>query len=662
MLQKIKQEYVVFISLALALSIVEFIFRMATVTNISYYGIVISTCYACIISAIFSLILCAIKSNKNKKILLVVFLALSAIFYSSQIVYNTIFHTYYTIYSLTHGGQVLQFWRDILLGLKTCLPFVAFIILICVLASVITLKSLNYTCKKIKKYKLKPIIVSFVIIILVFLLLISIVIFNTKDQQGAPYEMFFITNSIDGSVREFGLSMAQLLDAERLLFGFDSRQLDEQQMEAQQEQVEIVYEPSVTVDLEALIASEENSTIKEMHEYFSSVTPTLKNEMTGIFEGKNLIMICAEGYTTYAAHPIYTPTLYKLQTEGFIFDNFYNPIWGVSTSDGEYVTCQSLIPKAGVWSMKESSSNALPFTMGNQFSKLGYKTLAYHNHYAEYYGRTQSHPNMGYKYKGLGTGLRVKEQWPESDLEMIELTTSEYLTPNENGIIEPFHVYYMTVSGHLNYNFTGQMMCRKHKDDVADLEMSEPCKAYIACHMELDQALARLLSDLEAAGVLEDTVIVMSGDHYPYGLTTDNISEFLGHPVEQTFELYKSNFIIYNAGTPQVKTSKYCSSMDIIPTVSNLFGLPYDSRLLMGKDIFSDSYPLVIFKDKSWITNRCFYNATTKEIIEIRQLDVDSDTFVLSDAYIQNINNIVTNKFNYSRLILEKDYYRYIVQ
>jgi len=146
---------------------------------------------------------------------------------------------------------------------------------------------------------------------------------------------------------------------------------------------------------------------------------------------------------------------------------------------------------------------------------------------------------------------------------------------------------------------------------------------------------------------------VLSGDHYPYGLTEENISEFLGHQVDPVFELYKSSLIIYNSATEPETVDKYCSSLDIIPTVSNLFGLEYDSRLMMGRDIFSTAAPLVMFKDQSWITDKGFYNASTRTLQPIT-------TEQVPESYITNINNTVSNKFTFSKLILERDYYRYI--
>ena len=142
-----------------------------------------------------------------------------------------------------------------------------------------------------------------------------------------------------------------------------------------------------------------------------------------------------------------------MSRKAFIFNNFYNPIWGVSTSDGEFVACTVLLPKSGIWSFSKSGQNYMPFAMGNQLKNLDYITKAYHNHSYKYYNRHISHPNMGYDYKGVGNGLKIKETWPESDLEMIEVTADEYWH-------RPFHVYY-DHQRHLNYSFDGNYIAKK---------------------------------------------------------------------------------------------------------------------------------------------------------------------------------------------------------
>ena len=98
---------------------------------------------------------------------------------------------------------------------------------------------------------------------------------------------------------------------------------------------------------------------------------------------------------------------------------------------------------------------------------------------------------------------------------------------------------------------------------------------------------------------------------------------------------------------------KPASSLDILPTLSNLFGLTYDSRLLMGQDILSDAEPLVILGNRSFITDKVMFNSNTGEVINLTNQEIPSD-------YVRNINNIIKNKFNVSKSILNNDYYRYI--
>jgi len=410
-----------------------------------------------------------------------------------------------------------------------------------------------------------------------------------------------------------------------------------------EEQIDYVREIDDT-EWNLLIENETNPTIKNLHEYYINQSVTLKNDYTGVFKDKNLVLIMVEALDLAAVDPTLTPTLYKLQKESYKFTNFYNPVWGTSTLDGEYVNLQSLVPKAGAWAMKESADNYLPFTLGNQFLNMGYTSKAYHNHSVYFYERDISHPNLGYDFKGQERDYFFEETWPESDLEMVDLTTYDFLTPSSSGKIEPFHVYYLTVSGHLGYNFHGNHMAMKNQEFVQDMTLSEACKAYIATQIEFDRSVELLIERLDEAGVLEDTVIAIAGDHYPYGLLPEQISEFRGHEVEEDYELYKSTFIIWTPGIKGETVDKVCGNMDILPTLSNMFGLEYDSRLMMGKDIFSDSEGFVVFKDKNWISDK-----GTRNELE-----------VTNPEYVQIMDKKTLNMFNYSTMVLDNDYYSYL--
>ncbi len=425
----------------------------------------------------------------------------------------------------------------------------------------------------------------------------------------------------------------------------------------------VVYGDNVTdIDFDSLIANEKNDTVKEMHEYFSAVSPTKKNEYTGMFEGKNLIYLTLEGFTDKCVSPELFPTLYKMLNEGFVFENFYTSLWGGSTATGEYVSMTGMFYNSAKC-LEMSAKNYWPYTLGNVFNDLDYTVNAFHNHTYTYYGRDKSHPNFGYKkYLGVGNGLDdLTYYWPRSDREMAEKTIDYYIDK------APFHTYYMTVSGHANYTFMGNGMAKRHRDRVEHLDVSENVKAYIACQLEVEDMLTYLVEKLEAAGELENTVFVMSADHYPYALADEELAELYGLPIDNihgNFDLFRNGAVIWCADMEApVKITKPCSSLDLIPTVLNLFGVEYDSRLLMGTDVNSTTDPLVILNCDNgypvwnFINSYGSYNTQTKKFTPAPGVTVDES---MIDAYVKQMTSIVSTKRKYSYRVLENDYYRYV--
>lgn len=600
--------------------------------------------------------LCAPWGAKGRRWWTVGLTVLLTFWFCVQTVYFTVCRTFLVLYSVSGAGQVLQFWPEILAGIGA-----SWFPLLLLLLPPVGLLLLMGRPPLPEEKKIRPALLLLLSSVAVFFLSSAAVDASTQGVLSARYlyREDFIPQL---SVSRFGVMTTLRLDAGHLLFP-DSPLPDvpestptpsasaepESTPTPEPTPTPVIYQDNVMdIDFAALAEAEENDTLRSMHSYFAQVEPTKQNEYTGYFAGKNLILITAEGFSRFAVDKDLTPTLYKLSHEGFVCTNFYNPLWWVSTLDGEYVATTSLIPKPGVWSMSVSASNSMYFTMGNQLRRAGYATRAYHDHFYEYYGRDQSHPNLGYDYKGLGNGLHITQIWPESDLEMMEVTGPEYIGS------EPFHTYYMTVSGHMNYNFMGNNMSARHKDAVSHLPYSEGPQAYLACQIELDLALESLLTQLEEAGELENTVICLSADHYPYGLDQSELDELNGGPLDMRFDVYHSTLILWSGDMEEtVVIDKPCSSLDILPTLSNLFGLEYDSRLLMGRDILSDSPGLVMLSDRSFITDQGRY-------------DSEKDTFTpnegveVSPTYALEIMEAVNDRFQYSKLILEQDYYRKI--
>ena len=582
---------------------------------------------------------------------------------ASQLVYYKVFGCFYSVYSMMNGAQVLQFWDIVLKTIWKNLPALVVMLLPFLSCCIFGKHFLPDTPASRKLLCLIPAVGAAAVQLC---LVLSLPLFGDSSDMS-PYGLYHRNTDSYYSVNQLGLATAFRLDVVRTLSGSQpggSIHIDEpvettttatQQTTAATtipaQTTEAVTEPPLdtspnvlSIDFDALLESTNDSAIAEVHQYFMSRTPSNKNEKTGMFSGCNLILITAEAFSSLIVDEARTPTLYKLMHEGFYFTNYYVPDWGTSTTDGEYAFLTGTIPKSNVWSFSRSSDNAMPLTMSRQLISLGYSAYAYHGHTYDYYNRNEYLENLGYTYRAYGQGLDVDYTWPESDVQVIDLTTDDYVNQ------EPFTAYYMTISGHREFNFYGNYIAYKNRGLVADEPYSEAVQAYIATQLELENSLTLLLERLEEAGVLENTVIVLTADHYPNGLTESEISELLGHPVETNFEIFKNGCIIYREGMTPETIDTPCSHLDLLPTLSNLFGLEFDSRLYMGRDVFSDAGPLVMFRNRSWITDQASYNAGTGEVVSF------TDTPV-SDAYVAQIQNEVSNRFAVSSRILDYDYW-----
>ncbi len=624
----------------------EFALTLTTTKHFQWYTALLTMVFASAYGLFFLLITYFLKQRAQRIINFILILLVSILFLS-QFIYYQIFQTFYTVYSLGHGGQVLEFYNEIIHALKTNIIYLPIYLIPLISFFIFKKYLINHNVISLKH--------ALLIMLSIFMLhggALGLIHLGSK-QPNSPYQLYYKIHYPVFSIDNLGMLTSFRLDFQRLVTRWEPPleplpDIAPEPLPDDNPETPIEYNV-LDIDFDKLIEEEQNTTLLAMHNYFKNVTPTAKNEYTGIYKDYNLIVITAEAFSHLAVHRHITPTLYKMVHQGYYFKNFYTPIWGVSTSDGEYVANIGLIPKSNVWSFRRSSENALPFTMAHQLKPLGYSAYAYHNHTYNYYGRDQSHPNMGYIYKGLGNGLNMRKPWPSSDLEMMKASLPDFIDA------PPFHAYYMTVSGHLNYNFFGNSMAYKNRDLVADLPYSTAVKAYLAGQIELDKAMEYLLNQLEQRDLASNTLIVLSADHYPYGLKHSEIEELAGHPVDENFELYRNALIIYTKDMPPTTIEAPASSLDIIPTLSNLMGLPYDSRLLMGRDLFSDSSPLVIFNNRSFISDKGKYNAKTHLFDRNYGEKVDDD-------YISKMNRIINAKFQYSAQMLDMDYYAKVVR
>ena len=597
------------------------------------------------IAIVLNLITSVFKPKVNKIITYIITIALIIIF-GAQIVYYSMYEAIISFFSMMHGGQVTEFMEVIIdVVLRNWYGILLFIIPLIILIILSKKKVITFEKNSIKQIAIK--ITSVLIIQLIALLCVNFI--NTDDMYSNK-NLYYNIHVPKVTANRMGLLTTMRLDLQRFIFGFEEKlsvQTNAIPKEEEKDSYNITY-----IDFDKLIKNEEDNTIKEMHEYFSTQEASKKNKYTGMFKDKNLIVLVGESFSSLAIREDLTPNLYKLYKEGFQFDNFYTPIFPVSTADGEYITDTSLIPKEGVWSFLRVAGNYMPYSYANVFEKQGYSSNAYHNHTATYYERDKYIETMGYNsYLAVGTGLEDRmdtSNWPNSDYEMVKTTVDDYINN------EKFMAYYMTVSGHMNYTKLGSAMVYKNWEQVKDLPYSNKAKGYLAANIELDKAVGELLSRLEQAGKLEDTVIVISGDHYPYGLTLGEINELSTFERDDKFEKFRMPFLIWSGSMKgPIKVEKIGSSLDVLPTVLNLFGAEFDSRLLMGRDILSDSDPIVIFSDRSFITDKGRYNSLTEQF-------TPNEGVTIEEGYVDKINTIIYKKYQMSRLILENDYYKHV--
>ena len=658
----------------LALLYHELLLRAFDTQNAFFRGtLVMVVLFSIATGLLLSLLVNLLHNRRLAQVLMLVVTALWTLLLCVEYCCRSYFKSYFSVgFICTMSGNVVTGFGSTIPGIVAQrLPFIIAALL--PLALCILLRKRIVTEHRMSKWSL-----LFVTAVSVIFLLIG----EGLARWGTYGDSYTYNFQTDAAVSQFGLHTAVRLEAEYALFGTPQPKLELPTQEDEPDDtpddppaattpVEYGYN-ALDIDFQALADSASDSALRSMAQYFGSLTPSKKNEYTGLFQGKNLVLITAEAFSPWFISRELTPTLYKLTHEGFVCENYYQPGWGQSTTGGEYAVMTGLLP---TWvgsnvSFYASANDDMPFALGNQLRALGYRTGAYHDNIYNYYNRDKTHPNLGYDYQGVGSGLTVTEDgsWPYSDLEMVQNTIGDYI----DGYVSdgtPFHVYYMTVSGHGSYGW-GHAMAAKNraKAQAAYPNASTQVQAYVAANLELENALTYLLEQLEAAGIAEDTVICMSADHYPYLLAepeTDYYNELRGVvDSERDTDRYRNALVLWCGGMENAVTvTEPCSAVDIVPTLSNLFGLEYDSRLLSGRDVLDKDYdagsasgsiPLVILptsSGNSWATAAGVFEATTRTFNARPGVTVEED-------YVSRVNNIVALQYNYAQQLIARDYYR----
>lgn len=586
-------------------------------------------------SSFIMTILMTVGSEKTNKIFSYIIYFVLCFWFALEAIFKSFLQTFFSLDCFKLSDQAMGFAGETIKVIVgnihyLILFFLPFILLI------IFRKKIDLNIKENKKY-----LYSYIILIPLSFLSYRLYINSTKDNKDISlYDLYYNTNNIPLSIQKMGVLSSTGLDIYRNIFGFEDKVIEVNYEEENNDEDLFVYEKNnLDLDLSS------NKLNKDIKEYIDNNPGTSKNKYTGMFENKNLIFVVAESFSEIGIDKDRTPTLYKLTNNGFIFDNFYVPYY-LSTIGGEFQSLTGLYPNYSTLTKWKSGKNSFPYGLATTFKEKGYNTYAYHAHDGYFQNRYKYLKALGFdNFKACNMGLNINcNVWPESDIEMIKATTNDYINSDK-----PFMTYYMTVSGHLDYTKESNSIVSKNWDLVKNLDYSDKAKSYLATQIELDRAMESLLKELENKGILEDTVIVLLADHYPYGLSLEEINELSSYQRYELFEINHNALIIYNSSMKNTNVTKVGMPIDVLPTIYNLFDIKYDSRLFAGSDLLSNNEGMVILDNLSWITDKGKYNSLNGKYSG----DIDSD-------YINNINNIIQNKIIFSRNMITYDGYRYI--
>lgn len=597
------------------------------------------------------------KTVKRMTYFLVIFISF---IYFNQDVYRSFMNGFYTFSSVGDVGRALSFIGDYFLSFRFghifyLLPFIAFYFLV--------------------KYKFLSFNISYISIKSpLLILMLSFILFFTSLQLISDEEN---TDASGPTYTDLDLYQ-KLYDPQFVLKKFGL-------MTYTQRDFFNLFRPAVLTKEEHLLLLDNFFEQKEIN------YPYQRNYFSDILENKNLVLIMAESLDTYAINPELTPTLYDIMENYAYFENYYSPLYNRSTADSEFLTQTSIYPDKNVTLTWNSyGDNYFPYTLPRLFEEEGYSTYSFHNYTDYFYKRSYYHPvTLGYDaYYGseeLGlldnpedSSIIFNHQW-QSDLELMKRSIPYFIEDDQ------FFVNMVTVSGHFNYSDTHEIAEQNIDlvtayEEAHDIVLEEEIKYYLSANIELDRAVEYLMTSLEEADKLDDTAIIIFGDHYAYGLDEDDIWEYDGNPeypyMEREFkeegnelDLHNVPFMIYSnkyrLNLNEDYYDEYFSTIDILPTLANMFDLKLDYQYVFGQDAFSpinhntilgisDTEPyltnIIRFADMSFLNQDFMYTAL-EDSYEIYNEDINAQ-------YLLNLNDYFITEYIKSLNVLKYDYFR----
>ncbi|MCP8616857.1 LTA synthase family protein [Salirhabdus salicampi] len=371
----------------------------------------------------------------------------------------------------------------------------------------------------------------------------------------------------------------------------------------------------------------DGSEIEEIEHYISeNASSNEKSDLSGIAEGKNVIFITAESLQTFVldkevnGEPI-TPFLNKLIEESYYFENFYHQTNLGKTSDSEFITANSLypLPNASVFfTHAQNEYNAMPKII----KEHGYTSAVFHGNNKSFWNRDVMYDALGFDHFFSERFYHVSEENKVGDWGLGDKSFFEQSIKYLENLPQPFYTNFITLTNH--HPFT---MDQKYAS-IDKLETnSRTLNGYVQTVRYMDEAIEQFFEQLKQAGLYEESIIVIAGDHY--GIS-DYHNRAMGMFLEKDItpydnvQLQRVPMIIHIPDHEETKTfDKIAGQVDLKPTILSLLGIEPEDDITFGTDLFTnDRKPYVAFRNGDFVTenyvftNDTCYDRLTGEILE----------------------------------------------
>ena len=419
--------------------------------------------------------------------------------------------------------------------------------------------------------------------------------------------------------------------------------------------------------------------LKEVKEYYGKNGNVQSvNDYTGIFEGKNIIVIHAESLQSFTLGLSFndeevTPNLNKLAKEGIYFSNFYAQVGVGTSSDTEFTYATSLLP-ANTGTVFVNYYNNKFVTVQNMLNNKGYYVFSMHGNNGDFWNRDAMHINMGYDKFYSKSSFVIDEEY---GLGLSDKSFFRQVVPMisdiKNNIGEPYYGTLITLTNHTPWSDTeiysdydvSMTVSIDGEDVVRDYLEGKTMGNYIKAVNYMDEAIGQFINDMDEAGLLENTVIVIYGDHdarlgkkqFEYMYNYDPISDRVLNERDDNYvefndydyELSKKvPFIIWTKDTQfELDVDTPMGMIDAGVTLGNMLGIY--NKYALGKDIMNISKEdgIVVFKDGSYITDKIYYNSKDNEAYALSPGVISDDYIKKNSEYADDIISVSYNLITY---------------